>query len=259
MTMTLSLAGKVALIVGVANEHSIATGCAEALGAAGATLVITYADEKARPYVEPVAKRLGAALVLPLNVETKDEMEAVFAAIAAKWGRLDCVVHSIAFCPRDDLHGRVTDCSAAGFGRAMDISVHSLIRMAHLAEPLMTEGGAILTMSYYGAEKVVDHYNVMGPVKAALESTVRVLAAELGPGRISVNAISPGPLQTRAGSGSGIDHFDSLIEAARTKSPLRALVSVADVGAMAAFLASEAGRNVSGGVIYVDAGMHVLA
>lgn len=255
--MTFSLTGKVALIVGVANEDSIATGCAEALAAAGATLVVTYADEKARPHVEPVAARLGAALVLPMNVQTEGAMEAVFAAIAERWGRLDCLVHSIAFCPREDLHGRVTDSSAAGFGLAMDISVHSLIRLARLAEPLMTEGGAILTMSYYGAEKVVDHYNLMGPVKAALESTVRVLAAELGPKRISVNAISPGPLQTRAGS--GIAHFDDLIEAARTRSPLRDLVSIADVGAMAAFLASDAGRNVSGDVIHVDAGMHVLA
>lgn len=257
MTLPRPMEGKVALIVGVANEHSIATGCAEALAAAGATLVVTYADEKARPHVEPVAARLGAALVLPMNVQSADEMAAVFAAIAARWGRLDCVIHSIAFSPKEDLHGRVTDCSASGFGLAMDISVHSLIRLAHLAEPLMPEGGAILTMSYYGAEKVVNHYNLMGPVKAALESTVRVLAVELGPKRISVNAISPGPLQTRAGS--GIDHFDDLIEAARTRSPLRDLVSVADVGAMAAFLASASGRNVSGGVIYVDAGMHVLA
>ena len=174
-----ALDGKVALVVGVANEHSIATGCAQAFVDAGAEVALTYVNARAKPFVQPVADAVGAKLLLPLDVEDDGEMEAVFAAVQKKWGRLDVLVHSIAFCPAADLHGRVVDCSAKGFARAMDISVHSLIRMARLAEPLMTQGGAILTMTYYGGEKVVDHYNVMGPVKAALEGTLRALAVEL--------------------------------------------------------------------------------
>ena len=170
---------------------------------------------------------------------------------------IDILVHSIAFCPAEDLHGRVVDCSQAGFAQAMDISVHSLIRMARLAEPLMVKGGTILTMTYYGGEKVVDNYNVMGPVKAALEGTVRALAVELGPKQISVNAISPGPLKTRAGS--GIAHFDALIDAAQQRAPEQSLVTIKDVGAVALMLASDGARQVSGDVIHVDGGLHVRA
>ncbi|WP_022704564.1 enoyl-ACP reductase FabI [Pseudorhodobacter ferrugineus] len=252
-----ALEGKVALIVGVANGHSIAAGCAQAFAGAGAEVALTYVNETAKPYVQPVADAVGAKLLLPLDVEVPGQMEAVFAGVKDRWGRLDILVHSIAFCPADDLHGRVTDCSQAGFARAMDISVHSLIRMARLAEPLMTKGGSILTMTYYGGEKVVDHYNIMGPVKAALEGTMRALAVELGPKRIRVNAISPGPLQTRAGS--GIAHFDELIDAARARAPEQNLVTIEDVGAVATMLASDASRSISGDITYVDGGLHVRA
>ena len=251
------LAGKVGLVAGIANAHSIAAGCATAFHAAGAELAVTYLNEKAKPFVEPVATSLSARLLLPLDVEAEDSLEAVFASIRQRWGRLDFLLHSIAYCPTEDLHGRVTDCTRAGFARAMDVSVHSFIRMARLAEPLMPNGGCLLTVSYYGAEKVVDHYNVMGPVKAALEASTRYLAAELGPKSIRVNALSPGPLKTRAAS--GIDHFDALIDEARTRSPERRLVSIEDVGAMAAGLVSDLASNVSGNIAYVDAGQHVMS
>ncbi len=248
---------KVALVVGVANSHSIAAGCAQAFADAGAEIALTYVNEKAKSYVQPVADAVGAKLLLPLDVEADGEMEAVFAAVRDRWARLDILVHSIAYCPAEDLHGRVTDCSRAGFGRAMDISVHSLIRMARLAEPLMTKGGTILSMTYYGGEKVVDHYNIMGPVKSALDGTIRALAVELGPKRIRVNAISPGPLETRAGS--GIAHFDELIEAARLRAPEQSLVTIQDVGDVAVMLASDGARSVSGDTAYVDGGLHVRA
>lgn len=253
----LALKDKVALVVGVANEHSIATGCAQAFRLAGADVALTYATEQAKPFVMPVADAIGAALLLPMDVDVEGEMEAVFSAIAQRWGRLDILVHSIAYCPAGDLHGRVTDCSRAGFAQAMDISVHSLIRMARLAEPLMVQGGSILTMTYYGGEKVIDHYNIMGPVKAALEGTMRSLAVELGPKRIRVNAISPGPLNTRAGS--GIAHFDELIDAARLRAPEQTLVTIEDVGHMAVMLSSDNARCVSGDTAYVDGGFHVRA
>lgn len=251
------LAGKVGLVTGVANAHSIAAGCATAFRAAGAEVALTYLNDKAKPFVDPVATAVDARLLLPLDVETEGSLEAVFADIKEKWGRLDFLLHSIAFCPKDDLHGRVTDCTRSGFARAMDVSVHSFIRMARLAEPLMPNGGCLLTVSYYGAEKVVDHYNIMGPVKAALELSTRYLAAELGPKSIRVNAVSPGPLKTRAAS--GIDHFDSLIDEARARSPERRLVSIEDVGAIAAGLASDLARNVTGNIAYVDGGYHVMS
>ena len=252
-----SLEGKTVLVVGVANAHSIAAGCAQAFADAGAEIAMTYVNETAKPYVQPVADAVGAKLLLPLDVEAEGQLDAVFAAIDARWGRLDVLVHSIAFCVAKDLHGRVVDCSRAGFAQAMDISVHSLIRMAQLAEPLMTKGGTILTMTYYGGEKVVDHYNVMGPVKAALEGTMRALAVELGSKGIRVNAISPGPLQTRAGS--GIAHFDELIDAARSRAPAQTLMTIKDVGDVAVMLASDGMGRVTGDVTYVDGGLHVRA
>jgi enoyl-[acyl-carrier protein] reductase I len=251
------LAGKVGLVVGIANDQSIAAGCAQAFRAAGAELVVTYLNEKAKPFVEPVARAIEARLLLPLDVETEGSLEGVFDRTRDAFGRLDFVLHSIAFCPKQDLHGRVAECSREGFARAMDVSVHSFIRMARLAEPMMSGGGCLLTVSYYGAEKVVDHYNIMGPVKAALEATVRYLAAEFGPKDIRVNALSPGPLKTRAAS--GIDHFDELIDKARARAPERRLVTIADVGAMATGLVSDYARNVTGSVAYVDAGYHVMS
>lgn len=251
-----SLAGKKGLIVGIANEHSIAWGCARAMHAAGAELAITWLNDKARPHVEPLAREIGAPLQMPLDVEQPGQLEAVFEAIAAQWGELDFVLHSIAFAPGDDLHGRVTDCSREGFARAMDISCHSFMRMARLSEPLMKNGGSLITMSYLGADEVVENYGMMGPVKAALESGVRYLAAELGPHGIRVNAVSPGPLATRAAS--GIAGFDRLMEDAARRAPLRRLVAIDDVGALCTFLAGDGGRSITGGTLYVDAGFHIL-
>ena len=189
------LRGRRGLVVGIANEHSIAFGCAAKLRAFGAELAITYLNEKSEPYVRPLAEELKASLVLPLDVEQPGQLEAVFDRIRETWGRLDFLIHSIAFAPRADLHGRVVDCSVEGFLQAMRVSCYSFIEMSRLAEPLMTEGGSLLTMSYYGADKVVNNYNMMGPVKAALEASTRYLAAELGEKGIRVFAVSPGPLR----------------------------------------------------------------
>ena len=182
---------------------------------------------------------------------------ATFASIAKEWGQLDFLLHSIAFAPREDLHGRVTDCSAPGFGIAMDVSCHSFLRMAHLAEPLMKQGGCLLAVTFYGSERVVEHYNLMGPVKAALESSVRYVAAELGPKRIRAHAISPGPILTRAAS--GIDRFDELIEQSAARAPEHQLTSIDDVGNLAAFLVSDAARQITGTIIPIDGGQHLIA
>lgn len=256
MSQSLSLQGKKGLIVGIANEHSIAWGCGRALRDAGAELAVTWFNEKARPYVEPLARQLDADIAMALDVEHPGALEAVFDAISMRWGRLDFVLHSIAFAPKTDLHGRVVDSSREGFARAMDISCHSFARMARLAEPLMIEGGSLITMSYIGAEEVIPDYGVMGPVKAALEASVRYLAAELGPRRICVNAISPGPLATRAAS--GIPNFDALLTQAAQRAPLRRLVDIAEVGALCAFLAGDGARAITGNTLYVDAGYHIL-
>ncbi len=187
----LDLVGRKGVVFGIANDQSIAYGCARAFRALGADLAVTYLNEKAMRFVQPLAEKLEADIFMPCNVQSEGEMEAVFAEIQRKWGRLDFALHSIAFAPMDDLHGRVTDCSREGFATAMDVSCHSFIRMARLAEPLMDEGGTLFTMSYHGADKVIDNYNIMGPVKAALESATRYLASELGPKGIRVHAISP--------------------------------------------------------------------
>jgi enoyl-[acyl-carrier protein] reductase I len=256
MMPTRSLQGKKGLIVGIANEHSIAWGCGRALRDAGAELAVTWFNEKARPHVEPLARQLDAAIAMELDVEQPGALEAVFDAIATRWGRLDFVLHSIAFAPKTELHGRVVDTSREGFARAMDISCHSFPRMARLAEPLMTEGGSLMTMSYIGAEEVIADYGVMGPVKAALEASVRYLAAELGPRGICVNAISPGPLATRAAS--GIPNFDALLAQTAQRAPLRRLVDIAEVGALCAFLAGDGAKAITGNTLYVDAGYHIL-
>lgn len=250
------LLGMKGLIVGIANADSIAYGCARAMQAQGAELAVTYLNDKAEPYVRPLAQALQCPIIVPCDVEKAGELEAVFAQLVERWGRLDFVLHSIAYAPRDVLCGRVTDCPGAGFARAMDVSVHSFIRMAKLAEPLMTSGGCLLTMSYLGAQEVVRQYGVMGPVKAALEGVVRYLAAELGPGGIRVHAISPGPLKTRAAS--GIPEFDSLLELAAKKAPLHQRVTIDDVGRVAALLVSDGARALTGDVIYVDAGYHIV-
>jgi enoyl-[acyl-carrier protein] reductase I len=252
----MSLQGKRGLIVGIANEQSIAYGCARVLRNAGAELAITYLNEKAMPYVRPLAEQLGSPIIVPCDVREPGQLEAVFSRIRDAWGRLDFLLHSIAFAPKEDLHSRVTDCSQAGFALAMDVSCHSFIRMARLAEPLMTDGGCLLTLTFYGSEKVVEDYNLMGPVKAALESSVRYMAAELGPKRIRVHALSPGPIKTRAASGIG--RFDELLERARARTPEHQLVSIEDVGNLAAFLVGEGAAALTGNVEYIDAGYHIM-
>ena len=252
-----SLSGQKILVVGIANRQSIAYGCARAFRAQGAELAVTWLNAKAEPHVRPLAEELGAEIMLPLDVGQPGQLEAVFAEIGQKWGRLDTLLHSIAFAPRDDLHGRVVDSSAAGFAQAMDISVHSFLRMIRLAEPLMPAGGTCLSVSFHGSTRVVRHYNVMGPVKAALESAVRYAAAELGEQGIRVHALSPGPLATRAAS--GIDHFDELMAEAAVRAPTHHLATIDDIGAMAAFLASPEAHNLTGGVHDIDGGYSITA
>jgi enoyl-[acyl-carrier protein] reductase I len=250
------LEGKKGLIVGIANENSIAWGCAKAFRALGAEIAVTYLNEKAKKYVQPLAQRLEAPILMPLDVSVPGQMEAVFKAIAKRWGNLDFVVHSIAFSPKEALRGRVADVDRDGFLKTMDISCWTFIRMAHLAEPLMKKGGSLFTMTYYGSQMVVENYNIMGVAKAALECAVRYLAAELGPKGIRVHAISPGPLATRAAS--GIPEFDALLDKAKTKAPTRSLVSVDDVGAATAFLAHDAARLITGETLYIDGGYHII-
>jgi len=250
------LDGKRGLIVGIANENSIAWGCAKAFRAFGAELAVTYLNDKAKKYVEPLARELEAPIVMPLDVRTAGQMEAVFERIAHDWGNLDFVVHSIAFSPKDALQGRVVDVSCDGFLTTMEVSCWTFIRMAHLAEPLMRKGGTLFTMTYYGSQMVVKNYNIMGVAKAALESAVRYLAAELGPKGIRVHAISPGPLATRAAS--GIPEFDTLLDKAKAKAPAQSLVSVDDVGVATAFLAHDAARLITGETLYVDGGYHII-
>ena len=251
------LKGVKALVVGIANESSIAYGCAKAFRELEADVAVTYLNEKARPHVEPIARDLGASLVLPLDVSVPGQLEAVFDAIRRDWGRLDILVHSLAWAPKDDLQGGLLDCSAEGFGKAIDVSCHSFIRMARLAAPLMSNGGAMFAMSYYGANRVVPNYNVMGPVKAALEASCRYLAYELGPKGIRVHPLSPGPLKTRAAS--GLKDFDVLLNEAAQRAPLGELVDVMDVGYTCAYLSTRYARRMSGETIYVDGGVHIMA
>lgn len=251
------LRGKRGLVVGVANRDSIAFGCAAKLRAFGAEIALTYLNDKAKHHVQPLANELDTDLCLPLDVMQPGQLELVFEQLRERWGKIDFVIHSIAFAPKEDLHGRIVDCSREGFLQAMQVSCHSFIEMAHLAEPMMNPGGSLITMSYYGADKVVKNYNMMGPVKAALESCVRYMASELGERDIRVFAVSPGPLKTRAAS--GISHFDELIDMAVSRSPGRRLVDIAEVGRVVAFLVGGASSGMTGDVIYVDAGLHIVA
>jgi enoyl-[acyl-carrier protein] reductase I len=250
------LEDKKGLIVGIANESSIAWGCAKAFRALGAEVAVTYLNEKARKYVEPLARELDSPIVMPLDVNVPGQMEAVFEKIADEWGKLDFVVHSIAFSPKEALHGRVVDVGREGFRATMDVSCWTFIQMARLAEPLMKKGGTLFTMTYYGSQMVVKNYNIMGVAKAALECTVRYLAAELGPKGIRVHAISPGPLATRAAS--GIPEFDALLDKVRAKAPAKSLVSIDDVGVATAFLAHDAAKLITGETLYIDGGYHII-
>jgi len=252
----MNLEGKKGLVAGIANEHSIAFGCAKAFGVAGAELAITYLNEKAEPFVRPLAEKLDSPIIVPCDLRVPGQLEAVFQRIAEDWGELDFVLHSIAFAPREDLQGRVVDCSEEGFLIAMRLSCHSFLRMVQLAEPLMKNGGSLLTVTFYGSERVVEDYNLMGPVKAALESSVRYMAAELGPKGIRVNSISPGPIKTRAAS--GISRFDELLDKSAKRAPSRQLVTIEEVGATAAFLVSDDARSITGGVHYVDGGYNIV-
>jgi enoyl-[acyl-carrier protein] reductase I len=255
----LDLSGKRGLVVGIANASSIAYGCAKAYRGLGAELAVTYLNPKSERFVRPLAEDLDAPIVMPCDVTVENELEAVYAEIDRVWGRLDFILHAIAFAPMQDLHGRVIDCSRTGFMTAMDVSCHSFIRMAKLAEPLMERagGGSMQTVSYFGAEKVVEHYNIMGPVKAALESVTRYMAAELGAKGIRVHALSPGPLATRAAS--GIDRFDELMRRVAERVPTHQLVTIEDCGNYAAFLASDAARSLTGSVAYIDGGYNIVA
>ena len=251
------LKGKKALVVGVANDSSIAYGCARAFSELGADLALSYLNEKARPHVEPLARDLGARIFMPLDVSVPGEMEALFGTIEKDWGQLDILVHSIAWAPKDDLQGGLLNSSAEGFAKAIDVSCHSFIRMARLAAPLMKEGGTMIAMSYLGANRVVPNYNVMGPVKAALEASCRYLAYELGPQGIRVHAISPGPLKTRAAS--GLKDFDLLLNEAAQRAPLGELVDIMDVGFTCAFLATPYARRLTGSTVHVDGGLNIMA
>ena len=253
----IDLKGKKAVVIGVANEASIAYGCAKVLSDLGAELCITYANEKTKQYSEPLLKNLNAPLFLPLDVMDETSCEKAFSAIRTQWGNFDILLHSIAFAPQKDLHGRVVDSSKEGFLEAMDVSCHSLIRMAKYAEALMKNGGLIATLSYIGANQVIPNYGIMGPVKAALESTVKYLAYELGDKGIRINAISPGPIKTRAAS--GIPDFDKLYNTALQKSVTHSQITIEEVGKVLAFLADNgAAANITGQIIYVDGGNNIL-
>jgi len=251
------LKGQKALVVGIANEYSIAWGCAKAFRELQADIAVTYLNEKAKSYVQPLAEELQAPIFLPMDAGQPGQLEAIFAEIRKQWGRLDILVHSIAFAPKEDLQGGLLDCSAEGFAKAMDISCHSFIRMAKLAAPLMTEGGTLFAMSYHGAQKVVPNYNVMGPVKAALEAACRYLAYELGSKGIRVHAISPGPLKTRAAS--GLRDFDLLLNQAVQRAPVGELVDIMDVGFACAYMATPYARRITGETLYVDGGVNIMA
>jgi enoyl-[acyl-carrier protein] reductase I len=251
-----ALKGKKGLIVGIANDRSIAWGCAKAFRALGADLAVTYLNDRAKKHVEPLAQELDAQIFMPLDVSVEGQTEQVFERIAKDWGQLDFLLHSIAFSPKEALHGRVIDVGRDGFLKTMDISCWSFMRMAHLAEPLMKNGGTLFTMTYYGSQMVVENYNIMGVAKAALEAAVRYIAAEVGPKGIRVHAISPGPLATRAAS--GIPEFDELLDKAQSKAPTRSLVSIDDVGKATAFLALDGAKLITGDVLYIDGGYHII-
>jgi enoyl-[acyl-carrier protein] reductase I len=244
------------LILGVANEHSIAWGCAKVLAERGARLVLTCLNEKAHAVVAPLAEQIGATLLI-CNVEEPGALQQMVTQAVAELGTLDFAIHSIAWAPRSDLMGRVIDSSAEGFGQAMRVSCHSFAELAHWVEPHMPEqGGALLTMSYIGASEAVPNYGLMGPVKAALESLVRYMALELGPRRVRVHAVSPGPVPTRAAS--GLPQFDALMSRSAEEAPLRRLVHLEEIGRAAAFLVGPDATGMTGETLYVDAGGHAV-
>ncbi len=248
--------GKTALIFGVANKNSIAWGIAKALHSQGATIGLSYAIPELEKRVFPLAEEIGCTFVERADVNQDDELDAVFAKAAERLGRIDTLVHAVAFAPREDLSGEFVNISREGFRIALETSAYSLIALAKRAAPLMTNGGSIITLSYYAAEKVMPRYNVMAVAKAALECSVRYLAADLGPQQIRVNAISAGPIKTLAAS--GIAGFRVMLKYSEEAAPLRSLVSQEDVGNVALWLASDLSSKVTGETIYVDAGYNIL-
>ncbi|MFN3688867.1 enoyl-ACP reductase FabI [Salinarimonas sp.] len=255
-TTTGVMAGKRGLIMGVANNRSIAWGIAKAARQHGAELAFTYQGDALRKRVEPLAKELDAAVVGHCDVTDPASMDAVFAEVEKLWGSLDFVVHCIAFSDKDELTGRYVDTSEANFNRSLNISCYSFTAVAQRAEKLMTNGGSLVTLTYYGAEKWMPHYNVMGVAKAALEASVRYLAADLGEKNIRVNAISAGPIKTLAGSAIG--DFRYILKWNAYNAPLRRNTTIEEVGESAVFLLSDMGRGVTGEVIHVDSGYHVV-
>jgi enoyl-[acyl-carrier protein] reductase I len=250
------MAGKRGLVMGVANNRSIAWGISQACHRHGAELAFTYQGDALKKRVEPLAANLGSGIVLPCDVTDEASLDEAFAAIAKAWGRLDFVVHAIAFSDKDQLTGRYVDTTADNFNRTLNISCYSFTAVAQRAEKLMTAGGSLLTLTYYGAEKWMPHYNVMGVAKAALEASVRYMAADLGPKSIRVNAISAGPIKTLAASGIG--DFRYILKWNEYNSPLRRTVTIDEVGDSALYLLSDLGRGVTGEIMHVDAGYHIV-
>ena len=251
-----SLSGKNALVFGVANNRSIAWGITEALLREGATVGLSYASEVLEKRVFPLAQEVGIDFVEKCDVTSDEQIEATFAKAKARFGKLDVLVHAVAFAPSEDLGGRFRDVSRAGFKLALDISAYSLIPMAKQAATMMPDGGSIMALTYYAAEKVMPRYNVMAIAKAALENIVRYLAADLGPEGIRVNALSPGPIKTLAAA--GVPGFRTMLKYSEKVTPLRSMVTQEDVGNVAAFLASAAGQQITGETIYIDGGYHIL-
>ncbi len=250
------LANKKAIVFGVANDHSIAWAIAQALHREGAELALTYVGEAIEKRVRPLAESLGVRTVLPCDVTQDEDIAATFAALGAQWGRVDIVIHAVAFALREELKGRFSNTSREGFRVAMDVSVYSLIGIARHVEPLMHDGGALLTLTYFGAEKVLPNYNVMGIAKAALEASVRYLAWDLGPQKIRVNAISAGPLRTL--SSAGITGFKDMLHHHEERAPLRRNVLAEEVGNSAVYLCSDLSSGVTGEVLHVDAGYNIV-
>ena len=250
------MAGKRGLIMGVANNRSIAWGIAKACADAGAEIALTYQGDAFRKRVEPLADDLGAHLAGHCDVTDMESLDAVFDGIAAKWGKLDFVVHAIAFSDKDELTGRYVETTRDNFLRTMDVSVYSFTAVAKRAEALMTDGGSLLTLTYYGAEKVMPHYNVMGVAKAGLEASVKYLAVDLGAKGIRVNAISAGPIKTLPASGIG--DFRYILKWNEYNSPLKRTVTIEEVGDSGLYLLSDLSRGVTGEVLHVDSGYHVV-
>jgi enoyl-[acyl-carrier protein] reductase I len=250
------MAGKRGIVFGVANNRSIAWGITKAITAEGAEVALTYQGDALKKRVEPLAAEVSAKLVLPCDVTDTASMDAVFAAVAKEWGSLDFIVHAVAFSDKDQLDGRYVDTTEDNFAKTMNVSCYSLTAMAKRAEPLMKNGGSIVTLTYYGAEKVMPHYNVMGVAKAALETSVQYLAADLGKNNIRVNAISAGPIKTLAAS--GISDFRYILKWNEYNSPLRRTVTIEDVGGGGLYLLSDLSAGVTGEVLHIDAGYHVV-